>query len=56
MACAHNPKDTRVARGAYPCPECGEMVIAGCQHPTHNEVEEYAPVDRMTFNQLEGRP
>ena len=33
MTCPHDPKTTKGPIGMYHCPNCGEMVIAGCEHP-----------------------
>lgn len=30
--CTHDPTTTVGAIGMYHCPECGDMVIAGCPH------------------------
>lgn len=31
--CTHDPKETKGPIGMYHCPECGEMVLAGVEHP-----------------------
>ena len=31
--CPHDPTQTTGPIGMYHCPDCGEMVIAGCAHP-----------------------
>jgi predicted RNA-binding Zn-ribbon protein involved in translation (DUF1610 family) len=36
MKCSHDPKQYKgMPMGMYHCPECGEMVIAGCEHPDY---------------------
>ena len=31
--CTHDPKQIKGPIGMYHCPECGEMVLAGMEHP-----------------------
>lgn len=34
--CSHDPRQfAKTPMGMYHCPECGEMVIAGCPHPVY---------------------
>ena len=35
--CSHDPKTTIGPIGMYHCPECGDMVIAGFDHPDIDE-------------------
>ena len=41
MVCLHDPRETTGAIGMYHCPECGEMVLAGMEHPDYSLLEEY---------------
>lgn len=52
IQCQHDPRETDIRRGSYTCPDCGWMVMAGCQHP---KADEFAPVDTMTFDQARMR-
>lgn len=38
--CEHDPKLTEGPIGMYHCPECGDMVIAGMDHPDMDKCEE----------------
>src|SRR5437870_4613097 len=40
MKCPHNPKETTGPIGMYHCPDCGDMVLAGMDHPDYDDVEE----------------
>jgi hypothetical protein len=51
--CSYHPEETKVSQGMHRCPECGCHCIAGMPHPC-SPMEEFAPVDIMTFDQ--GRP
>jgi len=34
--CKHDPRQyAGMPIGMYHCPECGEMVVAGCEHPKY---------------------
>lgn len=37
MQCKHDPKETIGPIGMYHCPECGDMVLAGMDHPDYDE-------------------
>lgn len=39
MSCPHDPKQTTGPIGMYHCPECGEMVLAGMDHPDYSLLE-----------------
>jgi len=39
MKCKHDPKLTTGPIGMYHCPECGDMVIEGFDHPDMDEVD-----------------
>jgi hypothetical protein len=45
MKCTHDPIKTKGAIGMYHCPECGEMVVAGIEHPNYEE-------DKMTRKEI----
>ena len=63
MKCQHDPKETKGAIGMYHCPECGEMVLAGVDHPDYANAEKYFDdkyealkqyiLDRMSANHAE---
>ena len=36
VPCTHDPRETLGPIGMYHCPECGEMVIAGMEHPDYS--------------------
>jgi ribosomal protein L37AE/L43A len=48
MTCTYDPRDTRIEVGMHHCPECGEMVVAGCAHPA---TEQFAPIETTNFDQ-----
>lgn len=39
MKCSHNPKETTGPIGMYHCPDCGDMVLAGMEHPDYDECD-----------------
>ena len=39
--CKHDPRETNKAVSMYHCPECGEMVIAGLEHPDYSKINKY---------------
>lgn len=40
--CSHNPVETKGAIGMYHCPVCGDMIVAGFDHPdTDKEILAY---------------
>ena len=41
MNCPHDPREITGPIGMYHCPECGEMVLAGTEHPDYSLVEIY---------------
>jgi hypothetical protein len=52
MKCAHDPKQyAGMPIGMYRCPECGEMVIAGCDHTDYDGV-----FKELSKNQQAGEP
>jgi ribosomal protein L32 len=36
--CKYDPTTAKGAIGMFHCPECGEMVLAGCPHPNYDLV------------------
>ena len=38
--CPHDPKETIGPIGMYHCPKCGEMVLAGMDHPDWSLLDE----------------
>ena len=38
--CPHDPTQTTGPIGMYHCPECGEMVLAGMEHPDYSLLDE----------------
>jgi predicted RNA-binding Zn-ribbon protein involved in translation (DUF1610 family) len=36
MKCNFDPRDVEGPIGMFHCPECGEMVLAGCEHPDYD--------------------
>lgn len=39
-SCPHDPRETFGAVGMYHCPECGEMVISGMEHPDWSTLDD----------------
>ena len=54
MKCSHDPKETKGPIGMYHCPECGEMVVAGIDHPNWEKEEE--DEEQMTDKFDDGGP
>jgi hypothetical protein len=44
--CTHNPLVTQGTIGMYHCPECGEMVLAGMEHPGIMEAKDWEEMHR----------
>ena len=38
--CPHDPRETTGPVGMYHCPECGEMVLAGMEHPDYSLLDD----------------
>jgi len=52
MTCTHDPKIyAGMPMGMYHCPECGMVVLAGCEHPKNMTKKE---VDAM-FEDLQNK-
>lgn len=41
--CNYDPKEVKGAIGMFHCPECGDMVVAGFEHPSMDDekIDEY---------------
>ena len=52
--CAYDPRiiPPEAPIGMFHCPECGEMVLAGMEHPSDLTEEDYQLLDRLN-NQAE---
>ncbi len=49
--CTHDPKQTTGPIGMYHCPDCGDMVLAGIDHPDMDDVD--AKLDQYYDEQFE---
>jgi hypothetical protein len=46
MKCSHDPRELKGHPiGMYHCPECGEMVVAGIEHPNYDLIGEGPDLD-----------
>ena len=52
--CEHDPRETTGPIGMYHCPDCGEMVVAGMEHPNYLLLEnkESVRVPKYLLDQL----
>ena len=48
--CPHDPRETTGPIGMYHCPECGEMVLAGMEHPDYSSPDELNDGEPSDFN------
>ena len=48
--CPHDPRETTGPIGMYHCPECGEMVVAGMEHPDYSLLDELEENESSEFN------
>jgi len=39
MKCSHDPKQTKGVIGMYHCPDCGQMIVAGMEHPDWDKLD-----------------
>jgi len=57
VTCNHDPKEmTGKPIGMYHCPECGEMVIAGMEHPDYSLLDEEAEALAMKQEHIDTGP
>jgi hypothetical protein len=51
MKCSHDPKETVGQIGMYHCPDCGDMVLVGVDHPDYDEC--YAKFDEYMNKKMQ---
>ena len=52
--CPHDPRETAGQPiGMYHCPLCGEMVVAGCEHPDHSILDDDKALEAYYMKKLE---
>lgn len=48
MKCDFDPVQVKGAIGMFHCPECGEMILAGCSHPDFDVEPDF--LDDKSYN------